>query len=649
MSIAGSSSRERDPSSRFLEPRTGNLDPGPRDSDPEGLRPRRRRSRIVRWQGLIPATLVLTGLAIGWLVFGGRIVESTVEEAGTKALGAQVDIARVDIHERQTTVELRGLAIADPFDHNRNLVEASVVRIELEPEPLLERKIVVKRLTVSDVRTGTRRTTPARPISGGGFAPRALAELDRWSKQFKVPLLSLTPIDTIKALVLDPAQLRSVQEALSLARRVDSVKQAVEDGYAALRLRETVDTARALVTRLQSTNIRTLGVAGLRTAVADVRRATAQVDSARRRVDALERSARAGGEVLQVGLRAIDDTHRGDYELVRGLLKLPSFDSPQIGAALFGDVTIAKFEQALYWTSLAREYAPPGLRPRESAGPKRLRRAGATVHFVKRESYPRFLLRRGDIDITVATAGTAAGTYTLAIADATTEPAIVGRPMRFALRREAAGSGVESVRASGLLDHVGTRARDVVSAQATGVRLPAFSLPALPLRAEPGRGTSELHLTLDGDRVSARWLLRSSEVAWRADSTRSRRLNAVEIFVTRAISGVREFDLTAELSGPVGAPKLSVRSNLDRVVATRLREVAGEEVERAMTKARAHVDRLVEEKAAPVRARIADLRTDVEQRIAEAKTRLDAEKQKLDAQMKTLTRGAVALPRVGGL
>ena len=409
-------------------------------------------------------------------------MKESAEEAATKALGAQVDIAGVNIQEGRSTIELRGLAIADPFDRNRNLVEAGVLRVELEPEPLLERKIVVKQLTVRDVRTGTRRSTPARPVTGGGFAPRALAEFDRWSKQFKVPLLSLTPVDTIRALVLDPTQLRSVQQALALGHRVDSLKQALEQGYATLRLRETLDTARALGTRLQGSDVRTLGVAGVRAAVADIRRVTTQIDSARRRVEALERSARAGGDALQTGLRAVDDARRGDYEFARGLLKLPSFDSPQIGAALFGDVTIQKFEQALYWTALAREYAPPGLLPRESAGPKRLRRAGTTVHFVDRESYPRFLLRRGDIDIAVD-GGAARGSYTLAVVDVTTEPAVTGRPTRFALRRAAAGSGIESVSASGLLDHARSRPRDVVAAQAAGVRLPTFALPALPLRA----------------------------------------------------------------------------------------------------------------------------------------------------------------------
>jgi uncharacterized protein (TIGR03545 family) len=381
----------------------------------------------------------------------------------------------------------------------------------------------------------------------------------------------------------------------------------------------------------------------VRTAIADVRRVTAQVDSARRRVDGLERSARVGVDALESGMRAIDDARREDYEFARGLLQLPSFDSPQIGAALFGRVTIDKFEQALYWMTLARQYAPPGLLPRESAGPKRLRRAGTTVHFVKREAYPRFLLRRADLDFTIATSTAARGAYTLAVADATTEPAIIGRPARFTMRRDAAGSGVESLRASGLLDHGGALPRDVVSAQAAGVQLPVFPLPALPLRAQPGRGTSDLRLALEGDHLSAHWTLRSRDLAWVTDSARARQLNTVESLVARVMTGVRDFDFAAELSGPIGAPRLTVRSNLDRAVATRLKEVAGEEVERAMAKARAQVDRIVNEKTAPLKARVVELRAHAERRVGEAKARLDDEKQKLDARLKALTGGVAGV------
>ena len=642
MSIAGSV-RNDDEAPRLAPPAEPALLAPPAEPP---VPPRRRRPRLVRWEGLIPLVLVLGLLAVAWLLFGDWLARRWLQEAASQALGTEVDVGELRLDARHTALELRGVAIADPRDRLRNLVEADRIRLVLEAEPLLQRKSVIRSLGLRDLRASTARRTPARPAPANGYAAVTLRALDAWARQFDVPLLSLTPIDTIRSIVLDPRQLKSVQAALALAHRTDSTRQALRVAYAGLRIPETLDTAEALVTRLRAIDRTALDAAQVQAAVADVRRTAARVDSARRRVEALYLGVRGGMDTLRGDLSSLDDARKADYAFARGLLKLPSFEAPEIGQAMFGNVSIAEFQRALYWASLAREYVPPGLLPRETPGPKRLRMAGSTVHFVESATFPRFHLRRADLNLSVP-GGLARGTYTLALSDLTTEPAIVGRPTLFAVRRNAVGSDVEQVRINGLLDHRGARPRDVVNASAVGVKVPGFPLPVLPYRAEPGRGTSELRLVLDGDRVSARWTLASGNVAWPAtDSARVRRLNYLESLVARVITGVTSLDLEARLEGPVKSPALSVRSSLDRQVADRLKAVVGEEVAKAEAKVRAQVDVLVEEKTAPVRARIEQLQGEADQKVADARTRLETQRAKLDEQLKTLTGGLVKLPKV---
>jgi len=602
-----------------------------------------RRVAIFRWKGIIPLILGLALVGAVWLVFADRILRNTLEEAGTKALGTELDVASLHIDAAQTAVELTGIAIADPFDAKRNLIEMKRMFVELEPAPLLEKKLVVKRLTLGDVRTGTVRATPARAVGGGGFAPSALREMQRWAKQFDVPLLSLTPIDTIKSIILDPGQLASVKAAIALGQHADSTRTALARGFGALPIQQTLDSSRALLTRLQGTNVRTLGIGGARAAVSDVRRAAARVDSLKRQIEALATTARLAVDTLQGGLRAVDDARRSDYDFARRLIKLPSVDAPDVGAALFGKVTIDKVQQALYWTALARQYIPPGLLPRQTAGPQRLRAAGTTVHFVQQDAYPRFLLRRADVDVTVGD-GPARGKYIAAVTDATTEPALVGKPMLFAIRRVASGSGVDSLRITGALDHAKSRPRDVLTVDAQGVDLPTLPIPGLPYRADPGRGSSTLRLTIDGDQLDARWGLASGKLGWIADTTATRRLNAIESLVARVLTGVPTLTMQARVTGPLQAPKLAVSSNLDRVVGDQLRNLVGTQVAAAEAKIRARVDSLVTEKSAPVKAKVAELRAEADKRIADARLKLDAEKQKLDVQIKALSGGLVGLP-----
>ena len=610
-----------------------------------GAGPARKRTRIFRWEGIIPLALLCVLFWIGWMLFAERAIRDTMSEAGTKALGTQLDIGGLTIHTLIPSVELRGIAVADPFDRTRNLFEIARVVLELQGKPLLEKKLIIKRLSIAEVRTGTRRTTPATAVTGPGFAPRALAEVQRFAKQFNVPLLSLTPFDTLKAIALNPSQLKAVQAALDVGRSADSAKAAIETAYAGLRLQETVDSSSALVARLQGTNVRSLGIDGARRALSDVRRAVARVDSAKARVEGLVTTARGRMDSLQAGLQRVEDARREDYAFARGLLQLPSFEGPDIGSALFGRVTIDRFQQAVYWTTLARQYAPPGLLPRESPGPTRMRRSGTTVHFVAAEEYPRFLLRRANMNITVAS-GTGTGTYSFAANNVTTEPAIVGQPTVFALRREASGSDIDSIRVLGSLDHTSTRLREVMSAQAAGVRLPTLSIPSLPYTMDPGRGTSELRFVLDGEHISGRLMLRSRAVSWKPDSARTRALNTLEGIVSRVLTGITELEMTADVSGTLAEPRLLVKSNLDRQISERLRAVAGEQISAAQAKVKAQVDRLVEEKSAPVKARIGELRAETDRRVADARTRLDEEKRKLEERLKALSGGVVGLPRL---
>src|SRR4029078_8201805 len=107
-------------------------------------------------------------------------------------------------------------------------------------------------------------------------------------------------------------------------------------------------------------------------------------------IDAGRAGLKADADALIESVQALDEARQADYAFARGLLKLPTFDAPNIGPALFGQVSLDGFQNAMYWVDLGRNYAPPGLLPKESTGPKRLRRAGTTVHFVKQSSERQF-------------------------------------------------------------------------------------------------------------------------------------------------------------------------------------------------------------------------------------------------------------------
>jgi uncharacterized protein (TIGR03545 family) len=250
--------------------------------------------RIFRWKAIGPLLLLLALVATLVVLFAEPVARQTTEEASTELLGTQVDVGRLDLLPRKASVDLGALQVADPFEPRRNLIEANRIVLKLNPEALTEKKLVVERLALQGMRFGTARKTPARPVKGGGFAPQALRAVRQWSQQFDVPILQLTPIDTIQSLVLNPAQLGTVQAAQGLLARTDSTRRALEQGFQALDVHGTVDTARALADRLAATDPRKLGLDGTREAIQSVQQTLKQLDQARQRLDGLQRNVSQG-------------------------------------------------------------------------------------------------------------------------------------------------------------------------------------------------------------------------------------------------------------------------------------------------------------------------------------------------------------------
>jgi hypothetical protein len=220
--------------------------------------------------------------------------------------------------------------------------------------------------------------------------------------------------------------------------------------------------------------------------------------------------------------------------------------------------------------------------------------------------------------------------------------------MRFTARRDAAGTTLGALQVDGLIDHTAGRNRDSLVAIGSEITLPGFALPILPLRLDPGKGTSRLDFVRNGDRVAARWTIRSANVQWLIDSARARSLNTLESLVSRVISGLGELEVTARLTGAIRSPEIAISSNLDRAVAGRIREVAGEEIARAERRVRAAVDSIAEERTAPVRARVTELRAEADRRVEDARTRLAEERERLEARLQALTGGlggVIPLPR----
>src|SRR6266496_945341 len=592
---------------------------------PPPSRPARRvgGGGLIRWQGTGPLLLFVGLLVGGWLLFADRLAKGAFESVGTAIGGAKVEVGRLHLDLSHGKVALNGLVVASPDEPFKNLLEADELTADIGVAPLLEKKVVIDRLAANGLRFGTARQADGRTA---GPSEGIKAQVGEFVQRLDVPLLQLA-VGKVEVGQLDPNILFTGREAQALVARADSAQAAWNAAVTGLDVQAAGDSGVAMAGRLRNAKPTDIGL------LADARRTLSQVRLARARVEAVDRGVKSGIASLQAGAADLAAVRRRDYAIARRVLKVPSLDLPSMGAALFGPAAAARFQRALYWSRVAREYMPAGLLPQSAPGAGWVRRAGTSVRFPREHTLPGFLLRDAELSFVLDATAPAARQrrYVGRLVGLTSSPRLYGRPTT--LLAEAPG-----VRVAAALDHVRPVPRDSGVGTVQGAALPGLDLPALPLHLAPGQGVVTLSFALVGDSVRGRWSVHTDAARWLRDNGAPTG-SAAQVLVERVITGVRTLDISARLSGTLDRPSLSVSSNLDRAVGDQLRGVLADEIEAANEQIRARVDSLFATPVELANSRITMLGGDVYTRVGAQRMRLADAQQQLEQRLRQLTGG----------
>lgn len=605
------------------------------------------RVKLFRWKAVVPLGIALVLVALLWWLLADVLAEHAVEDLGAELVGAKVDLESARIRLGQGDITLNGLAVTNPQRPMENLFEAEAIVANIAWAPLLARKVVVETLAVRGMQFGTPRETSGALPDRGGRPGLIQQQLNEWSERTRVPELSLRGLTgSIDLENLSWDSLQSVARVRSLASRTDTLAGVWNNRIRSLDPVPRIDSARALVNRLEGANVRNLGLAQVRGHVSSLRSTISSVDNLLTELNRVDANIRSDVGSLRSSLRDLSQVRNADLAFALRQLDLPSLDTPDLSASIFGEMVKARLRPLLYWVNLAAEHMPPGLDPRRRVGPKRPRRSGTDVEFPEEQSYPKFLMEFAEISLALAGEGAASGEYSLLATGLTTQPTVYGKPARFQARRES-GTGPRTINAFGVLDHVGRPATDSVEVSLEGISLPVVDLAALGARLDLGQGISSLSLTRRGDSLAGRLRWRSPDAAWSRlgpDRTGSQASARVTDLLWRTLSSINDVEIETRFSGTITSPRIAVSSNIGRQLARALRSQLGEEVNRLEGRLRSEIDRRLEEPLAQARRRAAEVEARALGEVDGYRNSLNEVKAQLERRLRQLTAG---IPGIG--
>ena len=115
--------------------------------------------KIFRWWGLLTFFGITCLIALGSYFYIPVLVKSSIEGLGSEVLGAKVEVKRIDLTLSPIGLTLNGLTGANPDEPMKNLFDVEQVKVALDFESLLWKKVVIEDLNLVGIKTGTERKT----------------------------------------------------------------------------------------------------------------------------------------------------------------------------------------------------------------------------------------------------------------------------------------------------------------------------------------------------------------------------------------------------------------------------------------------------------------------------------------------------------
>ncbi len=555
----------------------------------------------MRWTYIKPR-LVLLGLVWLFSVFAfDPLLKWAMIKGLEKAAKARVEISSVKTTFLHPSLVINGLTVADSSQKYTNLVQFSRLELSAEGAPLLEKKFVVDKGSLTGLRFGTPRKTSGQLLFSRPEPPSpmvkkaqeqakalAAASADNLTSRFKADY-KVAPGDLESVKLAKQLEENYKKDYADIVGRVDG--KAYQADLDALKAR--YDKAKAEKNFLKR-----------------ARDYAETAKDAKKLTDRFNKDSKDAEAALareKDGFKALDEARRRDQEAVMAKMKLPSLDSRSLGEALAGPVAAQKAATVMKWLALARRYMPA------SAGPtKTPARRGRVVHFPGGRAYPTLLVR--ELRLTGELGRQDPLAYSGTVEGLTTQPQVYGKPTVASI---SGAKGARRLDFKFILD-----GRDNIfvtdsNLSYTGMPVAGLQLgspSSLGVDVSGGSGSFQADLRTEGDKVDgkAQVLLSGAKFLTQAGGIAAGPLGAA---VDSAFSGLSSAVIQADVSGTVSDPRLAVRTNLADALSKAFSRALGAQARAAQDAARAKVDAALKPYQDRLKKLASDSQSDLESRL----------------------------------
>lgn len=511
----------------------------------------------IRWKGLIGFVIAVLVLVLFFVVFIDLIIKSGIEAAGTRVVGAKVELDNAEFRFSPLGLRLDRLQVTNPVEPMQNILDIKQIRFNMDGLNLLRRKVLINEMQVDGVRLNTARSTSGAVKRRSKPKPKQDAAADK-DNGFKLPDIAIPDVDKILA----REELKTPEQASQLKSDVKTSQQNWDKIKDKLPGEKQADAYKERIERLKQTDTRDIGqiteaIKELKTVKEDISADLNYIDTSRKQIS--DDLSRLDGE-----LKALKKSPQEEYERLSRKYTASADNIGNISRLLFGDEAKKYTDLAMYWY----KQIEPWLAYVDFSGdetPPVARHEGLDIRFKEDHPQPDFLIK-----LVRASVVTDKGRFDGQIKDITNEQDITRKPtsLRFAGDRM---QGIGSILVTGTFNRIQpANARDELNFNMRDYQLHKYRLiDKQDMTVSLDKAKSDVKLTAQrkNNTIGADFTAHIHSIQYNNQASG----NELAMLFLSSIKQTRDFNLYGKLRGTFNDYSVRLSSDLDERLKANMR------------------------------------------------------------------------------
>ncbi|MEK2646354.1 TIGR03545 family protein [Bdellovibrio sp. BCCA] len=608
----------------------------------------------IRWEAIIPFVIICLVIGLYFHFFFDGHLRRALEWAGYNAVGAEVNIAKLETSFFNASLRVQGIEVTDAEKPTHDSIKIGDIRFSMLWDALLRAKVVVNEAAVEQIEFGVKRKHPGKvkppePVSNEPGMAEKLKEqaLKEAQEQYGDNVLG----DVIAMLGGADAnvQLQKLQESLPSKAMIEKfqvdLKAKQQNWDARLKTLPQSKDIQALNDRLNKIKYKDFK------SPQELQASLQELDKVYKDGDAMYKQVQSTGDDLSKDLKAleahykeIDKQVKTDIKSLEQHFRIPKLDAKAMTMAVFNRY-LAPYKAKFYrYKAMADKYLPPNLLKKDKKDEEVViqphpREKGISYEFGRLNSYPLFWIKRTAVS-SQAGLTPEAGNIKGEILDITSNQRLIGKPTVATLAGDFPGMQIFGFLVRLSLDN--TKSESIIdyklkvdSYSITGKEL--VQSPDVQIAFNKANGT----IGVEGKVVGLKKITVGMDNKFtKIDYAVSSKNEIADQILKAVFAGIPVVTLTVDGQGEFPNVPLNVNSNLGPELQKGFEKQIQAKIDEARKKIQAMVDEEIGKQKAQVEAQLNQLRGQFDKEVKKAQAQLDDQKKQAESKVEQAKKDA---------